>query len=102
MEKAELIKFWLDSAVEDLTVCESLFEEKHHDWRLFIGHLVLEKASKRCGFASIIRSFILGFIMYRAILDVDTVIESHPYHPQDFTESNPFAREILRTGIRIA
>jgi len=46
MEKAELVKFWLDSAAEDLTVCESLFERKHYDWCLFIGHLILEKTLK--------------------------------------------------------
>ncbi len=46
MEKAELVKFWLDSAAEDLAVCESLFEKKHYDWCLFIGHLVLEKVLK--------------------------------------------------------
>ncbi len=40
--------------------------------------------------------------LYRAILDVDTAIEPHTYRPQDFNESNPFVREILRTGIRIA
>ena len=39
--------------------------------------------------------------LHRAILDVDTAIEPHPYRPEDFTESNPFVREILRTGIRI-
>ncbi|MDL2289107.1 nucleotidyltransferase domain-containing protein [Oscillospiraceae bacterium OttesenSCG-928-F05] len=34
--------------------------------------------------------------------DVDLRIEPHPFLPEDFTEDNPFAREILRTGIRIA
>ena len=46
MEKSELIQFWLDSAAQDLIVCESLFEKKHFDWCLFIGHLVLEKVLK--------------------------------------------------------
>ncbi len=40
--------------------------------------------------------------MYRAIIAVDTAIETHPFRPEDFNESNPFVREILRTGIRIA
>ena len=46
MERDDLVKYWLDSAAEDLTVCESLFETKHYDWCLFIGHLVLEKVLK--------------------------------------------------------
>lgn len=36
-----------------------------------------------------------------AVIAVDTAIEPHPYRPQDFDESNPFVREILRTGIRL-
>jgi HEPN domain-containing protein len=46
MEKSELIRHWLDSAQKDLAVCESLFNNKHYDWCLFIGHLVLEKVLK--------------------------------------------------------
>ena len=38
----------------------------------------------------------------RAIVEIDTAIHAHPYRPQDFDESNPFVREILRTGIPIA
>lgn len=45
-KKTELIQSWLDSAAQDLTACESLFEKKHFDWCLFIGHLVLEKVLK--------------------------------------------------------
>lgn len=41
-----MVKFWLDSAAEDLTVCDSLFEKKHYAWCLFIAHLVLEKTLK--------------------------------------------------------
>ncbi len=46
MDKAELVRFWLDSAASDLSVCESLLERKHYDWCLFVGHLVLEKVLK--------------------------------------------------------
>ena len=28
-------------------------------------------------------------------------LELHPYRPEDFTEDNPFVKEILETGIRI-
>ena len=37
----------------------------------------------------------------RAVVAVDTAIEAHPYRPQDFIASNPFVREILKTGIRL-
>lgn len=40
--------------------------------------------------------------MYHAIIAVDTAIETHPFRPEDFNDSNPFVREILRTGVRIA
>ena len=33
--------------------------------------------------------------------DVDVRIEPHPFRPEDFTEDNPEAAEIMRTGIRI-
>jgi len=38
----------------------------------------------------------------RAVVEIDTAIEPHPYRPQDFNETDPFVVEILRTGIRIA
>jgi predicted nucleotidyltransferase len=34
--------------------------------------------------------------------NVDNRIEPHPFLPDDFTEENPFAREIMETSIRIA
>ncbi len=40
--------------------------------------------------------------LYRAVLAVDSGIETHPYRPEDFNETDPFVLEILRTGIRIA
>ncbi|NUM75562.1 HEPN domain-containing protein [candidate division KSB1 bacterium] len=46
MGKAELVQHWLDSAAQDLTVAESLFEKKHYDWCLFVAHLVIEKTLK--------------------------------------------------------
>jgi len=32
---------------------------------------------------------------------VDTRIEPRPFLPSDFTDANPMAREVMRTGIRI-
>lgn len=37
----------------------------------------------------------------KAVITVDVGIEPHPYRPEDFTESDCFVREIMRTGIRI-
>ena len=33
--------------------------------------------------------------------NIDNRIEPHPFLPDDFTEANPFAREIMETAIRI-
>ena len=33
---------------------------------------------------------------------VDNRIEPHPFLPADFTRDNPFAKEIIETGVRIA
>jgi len=46
MTKDEHIKYWIESAEHDLSAAESLFKSGKHDWCLFIGHLVLEKALK--------------------------------------------------------
>ena len=40
------IKYWLDSAENDCPVAESLFNNGHYAWCLFIGHLLLEKLLK--------------------------------------------------------
>ena len=42
----EQIDYWLKSARHDLRTAESLFENKHYDWCLFLGHLVIEKTLK--------------------------------------------------------
>ena len=33
---------------------------------------------------------------------IDNRIEPHPFLPKDFTKDNPFAKEILESGVRIA
>ena len=42
----EHIKYWIDSADNDLAAAEDLLNSGRFDWCLFIGHLVLEKALK--------------------------------------------------------
>jgi len=38
----------------------------------------------------------------KATLAVSAKIEVIPFNPKDFTSDNPFAKEIMETGIRIA
>ena len=42
----EHTKHRIDSAQNDLTVAEDLFNTSKYDWCLFIGHLVIEKTLK--------------------------------------------------------
>ncbi len=36
------------------------------------------------------------------VIKVETDIEAHPFHSDDFTSDNPFVEEIIATGLRIA
>jgi len=46
MNVEEHVKYWLDSAENDLDAAEKLFSAAKYDWCLFIGHLVVEKTLK--------------------------------------------------------
>ncbi|MFH1051988.1 MAG: HEPN domain-containing protein [bacterium] len=46
MEIQEHIKFWIESADDDLKVADNLYNSGNYNWCLFVGHLVLEKAFK--------------------------------------------------------
>lgn len=46
MDMKEHVKYWLDSADNDLEAAGHLFSSAKYDWCLFIGHLVLEKILK--------------------------------------------------------
>lgn len=46
MNKAEHIKYWIETAEEDLASAQALFESKKYSWCLFISHLVIEKLLK--------------------------------------------------------
>jgi len=39
-------KYWLEESEKDLPVAESLLENGHYTWSLFVGHLALEKMFK--------------------------------------------------------
>ncbi|MBI4765878.1 MAG: HEPN domain-containing protein [Deltaproteobacteria bacterium] len=46
MIKDEIVRYWVKSSSQDYRVMESLFNNGHYGWSLFIGHLVLEKLLK--------------------------------------------------------
>jgi HEPN domain-containing protein len=46
MEQQELILFWVQSSDLDFDAMLSLYEAKHNNWALFVGHLVVEKLLK--------------------------------------------------------
>ena len=46
MEKDDIVKYWVESSDSDFQVMESLFENGHYVWALFLGHLVVEKLLK--------------------------------------------------------
>ena len=35
------------------------------------------------------------------VIKADSRVEPHPFRPEDFTEDNPFVKEILKQGIEI-
>lgn len=42
----EQVEYWIRLSEADIPVAESLFQNKHFTWSLFIGHLILEKVIK--------------------------------------------------------
>ncbi|MFH0726973.1 MAG: HEPN domain-containing protein [Pseudomonadota bacterium] len=46
MTRDEHIVYWVEEADKDASVMQSLFENGHYTWALFVGHLVLEKLLK--------------------------------------------------------
>jgi HEPN domain-containing protein len=46
MKIDDQIKYWVELAENDLPVAQSMLENGHYSWSLFIGHLVLEKILK--------------------------------------------------------
>lgn len=48
MEKADIIKYWIDGSDRDFKTMNNLFEKDDYHWALFIGHLIIEKLLKAC------------------------------------------------------
>jgi HEPN domain-containing protein len=48
MEKDKIVRYWIESSDDDFRVMQSLFDNKHYVWALFLSHLVIEKLLKAC------------------------------------------------------
>lgn len=46
MNTEEEIQYWINIAEQDIPVAQSLFDNGHYVYCLFIGHLILEKILK--------------------------------------------------------
>ena len=46
MEHAENVGYWINSSEDDYQVMQSLFDNGHYAWALFLAHLVIEKLLK--------------------------------------------------------
>ena len=46
MEKDDVVKYWIESSDSDFQVMESLFENGHYLWSLFLGQKIIEKLLK--------------------------------------------------------
>ena len=46
MTKKQAMKYWFESAKNNIKVAQGNFQIKHYDWTLFFWHLVLEKPLK--------------------------------------------------------
>lgn len=46
MERDEIVRYWIESSDDDYLVMQSLFDNGHYVWALFLSHLVVEKLLK--------------------------------------------------------
>ena len=46
MNKNDVIHYWLESSKSDEDAMNTLYNNGHYSWALFIGHLVIEKLLK--------------------------------------------------------
>ena len=46
MERDEIVRYWIESSDDDYRVMQSLFDNGHCVWALFVSHLVIEKLLK--------------------------------------------------------
>jgi len=123
MKIEDHIKYWLDSADNDLDAAKSLFLSEKYDWCLFIGHLVLEKILKafyvlnnkneippkthnllKIAEAVDINLSKEQIVFLDEINDFNLEVrypEPLLYTPDDFSKNDPFVKKILQTGVKI-
>jgi HEPN domain-containing protein len=46
MERREIVRYWLESSDDDYQAMQSLFDNGHYAWALFLSHLAVEKLLK--------------------------------------------------------
>ena len=46
MEENTIIEAWINNSDKDFEAMMDMYESKHYDWALFIGHLTIEKLLK--------------------------------------------------------
>lgn len=46
MKREEIVSYWVNSSETDYRAMDSLFQNGHYTWALFVGHLVIEKLLK--------------------------------------------------------
>jgi HEPN domain-containing protein len=46
MERDEIVRYWIESSDDDYRVMQSLLDNGHYVWALFLSHLVNEKLLK--------------------------------------------------------
>ena len=46
MKRHEIVDYWINSADKDFEAMNTLFDNGHFTWSLFVGHLVIEKLLK--------------------------------------------------------
>lgn len=46
MERDDIVRYWIESSDDDYHVMQSLFDNGHYAWALFLSHLVIEKLLK--------------------------------------------------------
>jgi len=47
-DEEKLVNHWINSSDDDFATMQDMYNTKHYNWTLFLGHLVIEKLLKAC------------------------------------------------------
>ncbi len=47
-DEQKLVSHWINSSDDDFATMTDMYQTKHYNWTLFLGHLVIEKLLKAC------------------------------------------------------